>query len=175
MDLIVKFLTVIAWIGTVGGGLLALLNLILHWNYYESVDQKLDHLRGNDINQNAIVGTFLRTLEYYTGILFMTSNMETAIDDAIMSRATAHLIYEAPSKEDQVKIWNVLINQFEVKELTNKDVIKIVDKYPNLVGRDIKALLKLAVMYSKGKNEKIAITTIDKIHGFIPNVSKKIN
>jgi hypothetical protein len=31
--------------------------------------------RGNDIEQNAIVGVFLRVLEYYRGVLFMTTNM----------------------------------------------------------------------------------------------------
>lgn len=44
--------------------------------------------RGEDIQQNAIVGVFLRVLEYYRGIMFMTSNREVVIDDAIKSRAT---------------------------------------------------------------------------------------
>lgn len=130
--------------------------------------------RGTDINQNAIVGTFLRTLEYYTGILFMTSNMETSIDDAIMSRATAHLTYGAPDTEHQKKIWKVLIDQFGVTEFKDKEINKIVEKFPNLVGRDIKALLKLAMMYSKGKDEKISIDTLDKIHTFVPNVVKSL-
>lgn len=50
--------------------------------------------RGSDIEQNAIVGVFLRNLEYYNGILFMTSNLESDIDDAILSRATAHIVYK---------------------------------------------------------------------------------
>lgn len=129
--------------------------------------------RGVDINQNAIVGTFLRTLEYYTGILFMTSNMETSIDDVIMSRATAHLVYDAPSKEDQIKIWTVLSKQFNVENFGEKEIIKTVDKFPNLVGRDIKALLKLAIMYSTNKNENVNLSTIETIHSFVPNVVKK--
>ena len=35
------------------------------------------HERGDDIQQNAIVGVFLRVLEYYRGVLFMTSNRAT--------------------------------------------------------------------------------------------------
>ena len=131
--------------------------------------------RGTDINQNAIVGTFLRTLEYYSGILFMTSNLETQIDDAIMSRATAHLNYLAPTSEDQEKIWTVLLKQFEVTEFGEKEIKQIVKRFPNLVGRDIKALLKLAIMYSKGREEKISLDTFESIFGFVPNVVKKEN
>lgn len=127
--------------------------------------------RGADINQNAIVGVFLRTLEYYSGILFMTSNMETAIDDAIMSRATAHLTYEAPSKEDQVKIWKVLNDQFNAG-LTDKIISNLVYKFPNLVGRDIKALLKLSMMYARGKGIELEESTFTDIYSFIPNVLK---
>ena len=38
------------------------------------------HERGQDIQQNAIVGVFLRVLEYYRGVLFLTSNRATVID-----------------------------------------------------------------------------------------------
>lgn len=130
--------------------------------------------RGTDINQNAIVGTFLRTVEYYSGILFMTSNLDTIIDDAIMSRATAHLTYLKPTKENQIKIWKVLRDQFCAKELKDADINKIVDKFPDLVGRDIKALLKLSILYSKGKEEKLSIDTISKIYHFVPNAVKSL-
>src|SRR6185503_12546965 len=70
--------------------------------------------RGNNIKQNANVGVFLRVLEYYRGVLFMTSNRETEIDDAIMSRATAWIRYEKPEPEELVRIWTVLAEQFNI-------------------------------------------------------------
>lgn len=162
-------------VSTVERKLQAVLERASRWGAILLIDEADVYVRarGTDINQNAIVGTFLRTLEYYTGILFMTSNMETSIDDAIMSRATAHLVYGSPSIEDQVKIWTVLSKQFGVEELGEKEITEIVAKFPNLVGRDIKALLKLAIMYAKGESQKITIDTLETIHGFVPNVVKK--
>lgn len=127
--------------------------------------------RKEDINQNAIVGVFLRTLEYYSGILFMTSNMETAIDDAIMSRATAHLVYSSPKKEEQRQIWKVLGDQFEVG-LTDNQYDELVELFPNLVGRDIKSLLKLALMFSKGKGVEVSVSIFELIYRFVPGVNK---
>lgn len=128
--------------------------------------------RSNDIMQNAIVGVFLRTLEYYTGILFMTSNMATCIDDAIMSRATAHLIYEIPIPEDLKKIWKVLDAQFETK-LSEENIDRLVIEIPNIVGRDVKALLKLAKMYASKQGVDCSVDLIKQISSFVPNVAKK--
>jgi hypothetical protein len=127
--------------------------------------------RGTDINQNAIVGVFLRTLEYYSGILFMTSNMETQIDDAIMSRATAHLQYDKPTKSNLRKIWEILSNQLGI-DLSKNDIDELIESYPNLVGRDVKALLKLAKMYSTDMGEPCNFDLIQTISGFVPNVNK---
>lgn len=134
--------------------------------------------RGSDINQNAIVGVFLRTLEYYRGILFMTSNVGSDIDDAIMSRATAHLEYEIPSREDQARIWKVLSTQFQMK-LSDSEINKLTDIFPRLVGRDVKALLKLSKMVLESKlnstdasdREAVIVDVIKMVSKFIPNVN----
>lgn len=97
--------------------------------------------------------------------------METSIDDAIMSRATAHLVYGAPSEQDQFRIWKVLGDQFNAG-LSESQYQELVEKYPNLVGRDIKAMLKLALMYSRGKGVELSVDLFEGIHGFIPKVMK---
>lgn len=102
------------------------------------------HERGNDVQQNAIVGVFLRVLEYYRGILFLTSNRATIIDDAIMSRATAWIRYELPSEEEAVRIWTILAAQFRI--VLSEETLRDLRKQPlgRLSGRNIKNLLKLA-------------------------------
>ena len=42
--------------------------------------------RGNDLERSAIVGIFLRMLDYYEGLLFLTTNRADALDPAIRSR-----------------------------------------------------------------------------------------
>ncbi len=64
--------------------------------------------RGYDINQNAIVGTILRMIEYFNGTMFATTNLGSDIDDAIVSRASAVMVFSYPTLEDS----RVIFDQF---------------------------------------------------------------
>jgi len=109
------------------------------------------HQRGNDLHQNAVVGVFLRVLEYYRGILFMTSNRGDIIDDAIMSRATAHIVYTKPGFEEKVAIFGILAEQFKFDiPLQLKE--DLANRFPTISGRDIKSLLKLAKLLHQKRN-----------------------
>jgi len=48
----------------------------------------------DDINRNAIVAEFLRVLEYFELLMFMTTNRPDDIDDAIVQRCAAIIRYE---------------------------------------------------------------------------------
>lgn len=99
--------------------------------------------RERDIQQNAIVGVFLRLLEYYKGVLFMTSNLGGDIDDAVKSRATAWIQYDLPGVRELVDIWRVLGTQFKAG-LSDKSIATLVQKLPNISGRSVRNILKLA-------------------------------
>lgn len=126
--------------------------------------------RGEDLGQNAIVGVFLRTLEYYAGIMFMTTNRPDIVDDAIASRCIARVQYEIPSPEDQKKIWGVLADSAKVK-IEQKELDKILEKHMELSGRDIKNLLKLAIMVSLNKKVPITAELIGRVKRFKPTTS----
>lgn len=100
--------------------------------------------RGDDIEQNAIVGVFLRLLERFRGIMFMTSNRGDEVDDAVLSRCIAHIRYALPDTEDAKLIWQVLADNYEV-DLFPKEVDELVRDFPFISGRNIKTLLKLSV------------------------------
>jgi len=98
--------------------------------------------RGNDMNQNAIVGVFLRVLEYYNGVMFMTTNRAESVDDAVLSRCVARIDYANPDKADQIKIWHILAasSGLKIKPGTAEEIAA---GY-SLSGRDVKQILKLA-------------------------------
>ena len=104
------------------------------------------HERGDDLHQNAIVGVFLRLLEYYPGVLFLTTNRGDIVDDAILSRCTVRVQYDVPTVESQKQIWR---NLLEVNGVS-ADVDDVVALNSDLSGRDIKNLLKLAIMLNEG-------------------------
>jgi DNA polymerase III delta prime subunit len=107
------------------------------------------HERGNDMMQNAVVGVFLRVLEYQATVLFLTTNRPDDVDDAIASRCIARINYKTPSTADAVRIWQVLAVNSSVK-ITLPVIKEIVAKNKNMTGRDIKNVLKLASLMTSG-------------------------
>ncbi|KAF7901102.1 hypothetical protein EAF00_003323 [Botryotinia globosa] len=58
-----------------------------------------------DVQRNGLVSVFLRMLEYYSGILFLTTNRVGAIDDAFRSRLHLTLYYPKLTKKQTKKIF----------------------------------------------------------------------
>lgn len=52
--------------------------------------------REDDMTMNAVVGVFLRVLEYFNGLLFLTTNRIDDIDEAIVSRCIALIKFYPP-------------------------------------------------------------------------------
>lgn len=100
------------------------------------------HERGESIQQNAIVGVFLRLLEYYRGVLFMTTNRATIIDDAILSRCTAHIEYKMPEVGELKAIWRI-IAKINGLNLTPETISEFVAALPGISGRDVTQLSKM--------------------------------
>lgn len=73
-----------------------------------------------DLRRNAIVSVFLRTLEYYSGILFLTTNRVGTLDPAFKSRIHVSLYYPNLTKKASSEIWKKHIQKakdyFENKE-----------------------------------------------------------
>lgn len=61
--------------------------------------------RDNDLERSAIVGVFLRLLDYYEGMFFLTTNRGDVIDDAMKSRITLRLDYKELTDEARAAIW----------------------------------------------------------------------
>lgn len=56
---------------------------------------------------------FLREIEYYRGILFLTSNRVGKFDDAIVSRIHVVIHYKGLDDEYRTKIWNQFFDKLE--------------------------------------------------------------
>ena len=133
------------------------------------------HERGNDINQNAIVGVFLRVLEYHSSILFMTTNRPDIVDDAISSRCVAKIDYKYPTVDEQKPIWKILCGTSSIS-VDESTINQFVEKYNEFSGRDIKNLIKLANLKAKADKKKIDFETIEYVRQFNPTkIIKEIN
>ncbi|KAK2674210.1 P-loop containing nucleoside triphosphate hydrolase [Fusarium oxysporum f. sp. vasinfectum] len=66
-----------------------------------------------DYKRNAIVSVFLRVLEYYDGIMILTSNRVGKFDAAFKSRIQLSLHYPRLERRDRLKIWQNFIDHLE--------------------------------------------------------------
>ncbi len=78
------------------------------WNavlLFDEADIFLSERVASDLERSAIVGIFLRLLDYYEGTFFLTTNRGEGIDKAFKSRVTLYLNYPDLTEELRSKIW----------------------------------------------------------------------
>ncbi|MCK9605609.1 MAG: ATP-binding protein [Methylomonas sp.] len=106
--------------------------------------------RADNLASNAVVGVFLRVLEYFNGLLFMTTNRVDDIDEAIISRCIAMIRYHSPDHADRCKIWRVMTQQFSLP-VAEALIDELASVFPGASGRDIKGLTKLVAKFCQQK------------------------
>ena len=106
--------------------------------------------RDDNIAMNAVVGVFLRVLEYFNGLLFLTTNRVDDIDEAIVSRCIALIKFYPPQSDARRKIWQVMTEQFAL-DVDAVLIDELVDMFPTATGRDIKGLAKLTAKFCRHK------------------------
>ncbi len=123
------------------------------WGAVMLIDEADVYIKRRDDNlaANAVVGVFLRVLEYFNGLLFLTTNRTDDIDEAIVSRCIAVIKYAAPHRDDRRRIWAVMTEQFSL-DIEHGLLDTLADLFPDASGRDIKGLTKLVSKYCHHKS-----------------------
>lgn len=70
----------------------------------------------HDIHRNALVSIFLRLLEYFQGILFLTTNRVETFDDAFQSRIHVALRYGDLTSKAKRSIWKMFLERVRALE-----------------------------------------------------------
>jgi hypothetical protein len=115
------------------------------WNCVLLLDEAdifLAQRNENDIARNAMVSVFLRVLEYYEGILFLTTNRVGVFDEAFKSRIHLPLYYPSLEWKYTKKIWHTHLQKLKGSSLIEVDVEDILAYAENFFerqsGRDSK-------------------------------------
>jgi len=95
-----KYLTSIFHLGKIWGCVLLL----------DEADVFLEERSLADLERNSFVSVFLRMLEYYDGIMILTSNRVGTFDAAFKSRIQVSLHYSNLSRASRKKIWQNFID-----------------------------------------------------------------
>ncbi|GLA61841.1 hypothetical protein AtubIFM54640_002374 [Aspergillus tubingensis] len=67
-----------------------------------------------DIRQNSLVSVFLRVLEYYSGILILTTNRVGDFDEAAISRIHCALYYPPLDRQRTLEVWRKGIGRMKL-------------------------------------------------------------
>lgn len=117
----------------------------------DEADIFLERRSERDIARNALVGIFLRLLEYHQGILMLTTNRVQTFDEAFKSRISIALKYDDLDTAARRQIWENLLQIGKIS-LSNDHIDKLASF--DLNGRQIKNILRLAqsLAASEGKS-----------------------
>ncbi|KAK2776168.1 P-loop containing nucleoside triphosphate hydrolase (ATPase) [Colletotrichum kahawae] len=77
----------------------------------DEADVFMERRTTSDLTRNSLVAGFLRALEYYDGILFLTTNRVGSFDDAFISRIHIQLYYPDFSDNERQKVWKTFIDK----------------------------------------------------------------
>jgi DNA polymerase III delta prime subunit len=92
-----------------------------------------------DPKRNAMTGIFLRLLEYYKGVLFLTTNRVTAFDDAFCSRVSMFIRYHRLTHSHRAKVWETLLSRVRLFDI-DLDMFAVHE----LNGREIRNSIRIA-------------------------------
>lgn len=138
---------------TLDSNLRNILEIASSWNAVLLIDEVDIFIEKRDLNiaRNALVGVFLRLLEYYNGILFLTTNRVTNIDSAFYSRISLAIKYPDLSDEARKQIWTNHLKLYNIT-LSSKNIDKVASA--NLNGRQIKNCIRLVTALAHKANKK---------------------
>lgn len=120
----------------------------------DEADVFLEKRSLHDLKRNSLVSIFLRLLEYYQGILFLTSNRVTSFDEAFQSRIHVALKYNKLDEGARTKVWRNFMKFDDGKE--GKVLLGIVAER-ELNGRQIKNCVRTARSLAEAEGREVGL------------------
>jgi hypothetical protein len=158
------------------------LSMVSEWNAILLVDECdvfLEARNTNELERNRMVSIFLRRLEYFEGVMFLTTNRVERLDPAFYSRIHRTLKYPKLDIEARKTIWkgflrtgyglDTIDRDLEEKYVVSEeDIERLAEVEMN--GRQIKNIVKTATLLAMNKGVKLGLHQIQavlKIEGFM--------
>ncbi|KAH8764730.1 P-loop containing nucleoside triphosphate hydrolase protein [Hyaloscypha finlandica] len=92
------------------------LDRAMSWNSIVLIDEAdvyLERREKEDLSRNSLVTAFLRTIEYYSGTMFLKTNRPGVIDPAFTSRIHLFLGYKNLNPSSRPQVWDGFFNKLE--------------------------------------------------------------
>lgn len=133
----------------------------------DEADVFLEQRSIHDIHRNALVSIFLRLLEYFQGILFLTTNRVETFDSAFVSRIHLSLRFQDLTTKAKRTVWKLFIERvrqqegMEVENITEIDLTDLARRDVN--GRQIKNLVRAAQALAIHEEKPLSMVHIRRV------------
>ncbi|KAJ5664188.1 hypothetical protein N7507_004919 [Penicillium longicatenatum] len=122
-----------------------------------------------NLDRNAMASVFLKVLEYYQGILILTTNRVRTFDIAVQSRVHLAVRFKDFVATDQKKIFEMFLNKMTSDVVDRKNINTWLDERfedhgsrngEQLNGRQIRNILSSAVALARSEKKKLQLSHI---------------
>ncbi|KAK1461167.1 hypothetical protein CMEL01_14803 [Colletotrichum melonis] len=126
----------------------------------DEADVFLEERTMADLQRNSLVSVFLRLLEYYEGILILTSNRVGSFDEAFKSRIQVAIHYDNLTKMSRKAIWQNFFDMIEESVEEDANMPELERRLDQLAseemnGRQIRNALLTARQLAKDRKERL--------------------
>ena len=133
----------------------------------DEADVFLEARQPQDVGRNALVSVFLRMLEYFQGILFLTTNRVETFDLAFQSRIHVALRYGELTGPAKKSVWKTFLDKVraldgvETATFTEDDYDRLSRR--NMNGRQIKNAVRTAQALALNEKKRLNMDHIIKV------------
>ncbi|THY10958.1 P-loop containing nucleoside triphosphate hydrolase protein [Aureobasidium pullulans] len=144
----------------------SVLHIVRTWGcvvLLDEADMFLEDRTLADLERKALVSIFLRVLEYYEGILILTTNRVGMFDEAFKSRVQLAIHFPSLGQEQRLQIWSNFIESME-SEVDIRGIRKMytILSMAHLNGRQIRNTIKTARQLALFKKEVMGYTHLQE-------------
>lgn len=163
-----KYLETVLFIGSTWGCVVLL----------DEADVFLEERTKMDLQRNALVSVFLRVLEYYNGILILTTNRIGSFDEAFKSRVQLALHYPPLDNNGRFEVWKNFVKLLSHPE-SEVDVEGIREKVDilarnNMNGRQIRNAVNTARQLARYQGVRMSYSHVEQAVDVVDEFEKYV-
>lgn len=128
----------------------------------DEADVFLEERSQHDLERNALVSIFLRVLEYYQGIMFLTTNRVDTFDDAFKSRIHVPLKYSDLTVASRKQIWKNFLGKVDEGVDIDEAGYDALSE-ATLNGRQIKNIIRTAKSLAHYDNKALDLNMLQQV------------
>ncbi|KAM0324314.1 hypothetical protein ACHAQA_008091 [Verticillium albo-atrum] len=127
----------------------------------DEADIYMEQRQVQDVARNHLVAGFLRALEYYRGILFLTTNRVGTFDEAFISRIHVQIYYPDFEDAQRQRLWDTFFEKLEDDRESTMRISPAAKDYVQTQelrslkwnGREIRNAFQVAVALAEAQNQ----------------------